>query len=546
MNALVAAIYADPDDLAARAVYADWLTERGDPLGELIALQLAGGPEKRIAQLIEKHGAAWAGAVGACFAHGRFEYGMFAGGELLASAVPDLADPAWATVRAITGGLTPQVLALAPQLPHVRAVHGLDARQVIAGPWEDVEVYARDEAQIRSLDGLVGVRRLGIALGDTVDRAWWLRAPVLERVERLVLVAYHGLAIAEHLVHRGGALRAIELTHAHWDLELTRPRAPGPWTQFTARPDRGAKPVELLELLSSLPMSLQSLVVEGAPQEFTGRVREYLAASVARFAPAVLDVPWLVTRTRGASFAAKAPLRERLPQLWDALAALGQRYDEVSVSRVSQPLDGLALVERYVAAGARVAVSGGDHELWISRDRCNGVLGGVTDARAAAIALVDALAPAWLTMERSFRQWPSFHPFQDAPDIGRVMAFRPELAALIPDAFPGVTRHAGYAIVEMAEPDAIALRDAMVRTVIPFDLQARVYAALGDLAGLVPRPEASRPWEAWYGDERDGLEVEVRMPTGAVTVTRHTPDDSEVLARGPLADLDAILARCAI
>jgi uncharacterized protein (TIGR02996 family) len=38
---LLAAIRAAPDDDAPRAVYADWLLERGDPLGELIAIQLA-------------------------------------------------------------------------------------------------------------------------------------------------------------------------------------------------------------------------------------------------------------------------------------------------------------------------------------------------------------------------------------------------------------------------------------------------------------------------------------------------------------------------
>src|SRR5262249_20747125 len=37
---LLAAVYAAPADDAPRAIYADWLQERGDPRGELIALQL--------------------------------------------------------------------------------------------------------------------------------------------------------------------------------------------------------------------------------------------------------------------------------------------------------------------------------------------------------------------------------------------------------------------------------------------------------------------------------------------------------------------------
>lgn len=40
-HALIDAIEADPDDEAPRAVYADWLLERGDPRGELIQIQTA-------------------------------------------------------------------------------------------------------------------------------------------------------------------------------------------------------------------------------------------------------------------------------------------------------------------------------------------------------------------------------------------------------------------------------------------------------------------------------------------------------------------------
>ena len=58
---LLAQIYANPDDDALRAVYADALLERGDPRGELITLQLertrAGAPaEAQVARLAR---AAW-------------------------------------------------------------------------------------------------------------------------------------------------------------------------------------------------------------------------------------------------------------------------------------------------------------------------------------------------------------------------------------------------------------------------------------------------------------------------------------------------------
>jgi uncharacterized protein (TIGR02996 family) len=53
---LLEAIAAAPDDDAPRLVYADWLIERGDPLGELIALQcrLASRPSPEIAARVEQ------------------------------------------------------------------------------------------------------------------------------------------------------------------------------------------------------------------------------------------------------------------------------------------------------------------------------------------------------------------------------------------------------------------------------------------------------------------------------------------------------------
>ena len=49
---LEAAIAKDLDDLDAHLVYADWLSDRGDPRGELIALQTKRGKDKAAAKLI--------------------------------------------------------------------------------------------------------------------------------------------------------------------------------------------------------------------------------------------------------------------------------------------------------------------------------------------------------------------------------------------------------------------------------------------------------------------------------------------------------------
>jgi uncharacterized protein (TIGR02996 family) len=75
--ALEASIVADPADPAAYAVYADWLQRRGDPRGELIALQLAreaelarGAPgrsklQAAIGEHVERHAAALLGGLAA-------------------------------------------------------------------------------------------------------------------------------------------------------------------------------------------------------------------------------------------------------------------------------------------------------------------------------------------------------------------------------------------------------------------------------------------------------------------------------------------------
>jgi uncharacterized protein (TIGR02996 family) len=72
-RSFVAWIAEAPDDLTRRRVYADWLSERGDPRGELMALQLAapgGAPspevEKRIAALLGKHQNGWLKSFARC------------------------------------------------------------------------------------------------------------------------------------------------------------------------------------------------------------------------------------------------------------------------------------------------------------------------------------------------------------------------------------------------------------------------------------------------------------------------------------------------
>jgi uncharacterized protein (TIGR02996 family) len=101
---LLAEILANPDDDGLRQVFGDALLERGDPRGELIALQLSGKNPARAAKLLEKHGRAWLGVL-ADHAHPRnvkFERGFPIEVVLTSGAreAEELAgEPVWATVR---------------------------------------------------------------------------------------------------------------------------------------------------------------------------------------------------------------------------------------------------------------------------------------------------------------------------------------------------------------------------------------------------------------------------------------------------------------
>jgi uncharacterized protein (TIGR02996 family) len=60
--ALLSAVRADPDDVDTRLVYADWLIDQGDPLGEFIHLQCAPHDEarkRRENELLRLHGDEW-------------------------------------------------------------------------------------------------------------------------------------------------------------------------------------------------------------------------------------------------------------------------------------------------------------------------------------------------------------------------------------------------------------------------------------------------------------------------------------------------------
>jgi uncharacterized protein (TIGR02996 family) len=111
VDALYAAVYANPADDAPRQVLADALQEQGDPRGEFIALQLAaanGKPttaqRKRIKELFAQHGAQWLGALAPAFnkTGTEFERGFLArialNGEHRAELAAAIGNPVLSTV----------------------------------------------------------------------------------------------------------------------------------------------------------------------------------------------------------------------------------------------------------------------------------------------------------------------------------------------------------------------------------------------------------------------------------------------------------------
>lgn len=137
LEALFAEVYADPVADSPRLVLADLLLQRGDPRGELIALQLARGdgePTKRELSLLGKHGRAWLGRLAPVVSwrrrHSRtaFRRGFLAVADIMLTAdkklEPLLGEPEWTTVEQLTGGWDTDLLLAAP----LRGLRSINAR----------------------------------------------------------------------------------------------------------------------------------------------------------------------------------------------------------------------------------------------------------------------------------------------------------------------------------------------------------------------------------------------------------------------------------
>jgi uncharacterized protein (TIGR02996 family) len=193
---LLAAVYAAPDDDAARLVYADWLTAQGDPHGEFITLQVersrvGGAVSTREQELLVRHGAAWAGAINPVLS---FTSRVFERGFLASAAVQsfhgEMVDAAeWATLRVLDGFVSERLLERAP-LHHLRELYGyLHLERFIAlragNRLAKVESYECALDRSPSLEVPLGLRTLLVRHAHDDALLALAEAPAIDGLEQL-------------------------------------------------------------------------------------------------------------------------------------------------------------------------------------------------------------------------------------------------------------------------------------------------------------------------------------------------------------------------
>lgn len=129
-ESFLASIYENPRDDSERLVFADWLTERGDPRGELIALQIAGRDPERVRKLLRQHEKEWLPPIFRRVAMKKvgWERGFPARIDLKQSGL-EATDPALRTVEDLgwDWAADPSFL----RLPALRALRAMDGPAVI-------------------------------------------------------------------------------------------------------------------------------------------------------------------------------------------------------------------------------------------------------------------------------------------------------------------------------------------------------------------------------------------------------------------------------
>lgn len=375
---LLADIYENPGDLQARAVFADWLSERNDARGELITLQLTQertrAQDARINALLKAHGAKWAGPLDEFFDEDsrQFDAGFLVGGRLVEREPRPFGEavkePAWRLVRTIelTYWTDPAHLL---RLPRLETLHGLNEQRFVPlakGPPTAVRelslyLYSRspllEELGDAELPGLPALETLGIAANEQTLE-WARRSPLFKRLKRLRLGADTALTQFIELVRdKLPNITELELLGRNvrswfepegWRVTMHR-TGPGPFTRVTgswnpARYSRYSLVSSLGDRLAPIDAKhVTSLSLSAARTLlFKAEERKQVDQFLARFAHASIEAPWDREETPKPkqeksgpalmlSLSGETLLQPDMSKLWGMLGALGLTFDSYSV-----------------------------------------------------------------------------------------------------------------------------------------------------------------------------------------------------------------------
>jgi uncharacterized protein (TIGR02996 family) len=222
MDPWLARVLAEPHDAALRTVWADELQQRGDPRGEVIALQLLPPPltpaqDQRLRSLLAKHRVEWLGELAPIMQHREgleFDRGVLVNCQIQVKSVPALAkavgNPLWATLQRIwfcdKFAWDPRIVPLLvdPVMRELRELWCVGMNFVVpalmrhprplpfTSIWMEDDSYRQPTDSFRQLvdaPGLPALRKLGFTVRNAGQEGWVCEHPLVRTIETLGITA---------------------------------------------------------------------------------------------------------------------------------------------------------------------------------------------------------------------------------------------------------------------------------------------------------------------------------------------------------------------
>lgn len=443
-EALLAAVWANPSDLAARAVYGDWLLEQSDPRGELISLQSNAPTPKsdaRIRSLIKKHWKTWLGPIADWFKKPpEFTLGFPSSAYLdepnhkQRDAFRALMErPEWRTIETITSwpywsDVTPAEGLRHPNFASVRSLHVADKflpdLLTASPPLTELRLQRSPEGGERLLETMPTLKALQLFAADLPRFE-----KLLPRLERLHLLGVDGRAP----VTTWSALERspiVEVVLYDYETPLVRfSRAAGApkFTTVEFLGDWASLMVSKIEAAKGCtagvtqlgPRSISLAVDAKAAVEFEALLGLFpkLKAEVTR--TTTLDErPHLIVH-----FQSKPLFDEKkVARVWQLVTeGFGATLDEFNVGMTKRPL-GDAPVERLLTWSRNkkardITLSGGESEVQLSKGAWSKFELPADDLDRyfeGLAALIDFVKPAELGLDFEGERYTTMPPFEKA------------------------------------------------------------------------------------------------------------------------------------